>query len=243
MLKKFLLAASIIAMPAVASAADMAVKAAPYIAAPAYNWTGFYAGIVGGGGMAQMSSPSYYYPYYYGNITDQGWGGTFGGTVGYNFQSGNFVFGIEGDISWSGLKVDNHDNYYGGGYYGTKGSWDAIATIRGRAGLAINNTLAYVTGGLALVDVKQQWCYSGVNGCGSYGGVYDVANKGWQTGFAAGAGVEHAITNNLRFKAEYLYIGLPNKSQTSPYAAQYNYGAVNFSSSAHLGRIGLNMNF
>ena len=124
-----------------------------------------------------------------------------------------------------------------------QGRWDAIATARARAGLAISDTLLYVTGGAAFVDVNQSWCYYGLAGCGAYGGAYDVINKGWTVGFAAGTGIEHAITKNLRVKAEYLYIGLPNQLRSSPNSVVNGYGPMTFSSSAHLLRVGVNWGF
>jgi outer membrane immunogenic protein len=248
MLKKFMITASIIAMPAVVQAADMRMQTkAPAYAAASYNWSGFYAGVVGGGGLYQQSTPSYYIPdpqYNIGNQNDHGSGATFGGTLGFNVQSGNFVYGIEGDYSWSNLRISGHDTYPGLSYNGVKGGWDAFATLRGRAGLAVNNsTLAYVTGGLAFVNVNQAFCYYGIAECGRDAGNYDIINKTWVTGFAAGAGVEHAFTNQFRLKAEYLYVGLPSQSLRGPYSVENNYPGQRFSSSAHLLRLGLNMNF
>jgi outer membrane immunogenic protein len=245
--KKHLLAgAAVLAIAAAtsANAADLAVKAPPPYVAPAaaYNWSGFYAGIVGGGGIYQQTSPAYYYNDGY-NVTDQGHGFTVGGTLGWNAQSGNFVYGIEGDISWSNLKIAGHSNYSDYDYYSNRGSWDAFATLRGRMGLAVNSTLAYVTGGLAFVNVNQQFCYAGLSACGAYAGYYDFNNKTWQTGFAAGGGVEHAFTPNVTFKAEYLYIGLPNKSVTNQYTIDGGYTQPAFASSAHLFRVGLNYAF
>ena len=67
--------------------------------ADAYNWTGFYLGLNGGYGFGRSefngTLPS--------GSFDAG-GGLFGGTVGYNWQTGPLVFGLEGDIDWSGMR-------------------------------------------------------------------------------------------------------------------------------------------
>src|SRR5215467_12272774 len=77
-----------------AAAADLAV--APSLAASALTWNGFYLGLAGGGGRATgrqdfdggLSS---------GDFSQDGW--IFGGTLGYNWQPGTFVVGVEVDIS------------------------------------------------------------------------------------------------------------------------------------------------
>ena len=100
-----------------AMAADMAARA-PYVKAPPpaaiYNWTGFYIG--GFGGYASEDS---------GNPKMEG--GFAGGTIGYNWQAGNIVYGLE---------------------------VDALGTARGRIGFAVDKVLFYGTGGYAWVDNK-----------------------------------------------------------------------------------------
>ena len=86
-----------------ANAADLAhrqrmpTKAPAY--EPAYNWTGFYVGINGGGafGNSDLSNAL-------GSTSYDLSGGLAGGTVGYNWQAGRLVYGLEGDGDWSGLK-------------------------------------------------------------------------------------------------------------------------------------------
>src|SRR5690348_10241423 len=88
------------ATTAPAAAADLA-RRAPYYPAPApvyapvFNWTGFYIGINGGGGFGSSNWDSTGSR----NVS----GGLIGGTVGYNYQFGQVVVGIEGDIDWSGI--------------------------------------------------------------------------------------------------------------------------------------------
>ena len=91
----------------VANAADMPTKMpvkAP-IVAPAYNWTGFYIGAAGGWGWGRTN---------HRDLTatpfDRGpWnidGGILGGTIGYNWQMSQWVFGVEGDGSWAHIHKD-----------------------------------------------------------------------------------------------------------------------------------------
>ena len=95
-MKKVLLAsACLFALAAPASAADLAARPytkAPVAVASVYNWTGFYLGIVGGGAWEDANSPRMQ-------------GGFVGGTAGYNWQTGNVVFGIEADGAWADVNA------------------------------------------------------------------------------------------------------------------------------------------
>jgi outer membrane immunogenic protein len=159
---------------------------------PAYSWTGFYIGINGGGGFGNSNfldpvlgnSGSF-------NIS----GGLIGGTVGANYQFGQFVLGIEGDGDWQ-----NFDGTTGNGscaFVGceTKSNW--LATVRGRAGYAWDRVLFYGTGGAAFANVQ------------AAAGVFPFQSS-TQTGWTAGLGVEYAFAPNWSAKVEYLYVGLPN---------------------------------
>jgi outer membrane immunogenic protein len=92
----------------VARAADLPMKAAP-VPAPIYTWTGFYVGLNAGYGLAEdpfrqtiatvglIESSSIN-----SRVTPNG--AIAGGQIGYNFQSGHAVFGVEGDFQWSGQR-------------------------------------------------------------------------------------------------------------------------------------------
>ncbi|MEO1703340.1 MAG: outer membrane beta-barrel protein [Pseudomonadota bacterium] len=204
-----------------------------------YDWAGFYGGAVVGGGLYTGSSIGSYYSDYY-QVALSEWGATGGLTVGANIQRGSVVAGVEADFSWSGLGYEPHTTYYDPSYYETRSDWNYLATIRGRVGLAVDNSLIYATGGLAFADVNHQWCYDGAGECGT--DVYDFASLGWKTGFAAGAGVEHAIRDNFTIKAEYLYVGLPSQlDHNENYPASGGYNPGSFESSAHMFRLGANV--
>lgn len=177
------------AAPAVA--ADLSVaplyKAPPApVVPPAYNWSGFYLGANGGGGWSTSHWDSI--------GSTNGSGGVVGGTAGLNWQTGHAVFGIEGDIDWSNVKGTNTSAACPAGCT-TQNDW--LATVRGRAGYAFDRVMPYVTGGLAVGDIKAST--PGFAGASQ-------TNAGW----AAGGGLEFALSNNWTAKAEYLHVDLGN---------------------------------
>ena len=80
-------------------------SAAPALAADAPNayapWAGFYAGVVYGGGASTVNSSQT------ASRSVTGWGQTSGAVVGYNFQTGRYVYGAEGDLSFHLLRPDD----------------------------------------------------------------------------------------------------------------------------------------
>jgi outer membrane immunogenic protein len=173
-----------------ARAADLSVapiyKAPPQVTAPAYNWSGFYLGVNGGGawGTSNWDSASSF------NVS----GGVVGGTAGINWQMGHAVLGLEGDVDWSNLKGSATSLACPAGCT-TSNDW--LATVRGRAGYAFDRFLPYVTGGLAAGDIKA--ATPGFAGA-------TQTNAGW----TVGGGVELALTNNWTAKAEYLHVDIGN---------------------------------
>ena len=180
--------AALMAAPIVAQAADLPqpYKAQPGVIAPAYaNWTGFYVGINGGYGFGKSDwdIPA---------VSPKPAGGVAGGTIGYNFQTGQWVWGAEGDFDWSGMK---NSVTCGLGTCETKNDWLGTARVRlGYAGW--NNWLPYITGGAAFADIKADNSLSGT-----------TASK-TQIGWTAGLGVEYALRSNWSVKVEYLYADL-----------------------------------
>ena len=151
----------------------------------AYNWTGFYFGANGGGGWGHSNWST--------NATGIGLGGgQVGGTVGYNRQLGNAVFGVEGDIDWSGLNGTSTTIGCPGGC-SISDSW--LSTVRGRVGYAFDRVMPYVTGGLAVGDIRA--ATPGLAGGTS-------TNAGW----TVGGGIEFALPGNWTAKAEYLRVDL-----------------------------------
>jgi outer membrane immunogenic protein len=171
-----------------AQAADLGL--APLYKAPppvstTYNWTGFYLGANGGGGWGDSHWQGI------GRVDLSG--GLAGGTAGYNWQFGQTVLGFEGDVDWSGLKGTTASATCPGGICSTSDTW--LSTVRGRAGYAFDRFLPYVTGGLAVGDIR-------ATAPGFAGG--SATNAGW----TVGAGVEFALPGNWSAKAEYLHVDL-----------------------------------
>ena len=174
-----------------AEAADLSVaplyKAPPAPPpSPAYNWSGFYLGVNGGGGWGHS--------YWDSSATGMGLsGGLAGGTAGYNYEfSNNVVLGLEGDMDWANLKGSNTTALCPTGC-STSDSW--LSTVRGRLGYAFGGVMPYVTGGLAAGDIQ-------ASSPGFAGATADRA------GWTAGGGIEFALPGNWTAKAEYLHVDL-----------------------------------
>lgn len=214
-MKKLLLSSVALAGLTVgAMAADLPSRRAPapFVAVPVFTWTGFYIGANAGYGFADDNTTrSISFPA--GSIVNSaGTNGVVtlggngnnrdgfigGGQIGYNYQIGSIVIGLETDAQYIdfGRRAGNFGN---GGYtfVGATGiafappaaalqfrnnSNDFFGTVRGRIGFALDRILVYGTGGLSYTED-------------------DV-------GYAAGGGVEYAFTPNITGKIEGLYVSL-----------------------------------
>lgn len=203
-MRKILLSTvALVAMAGVASAADLpSTKAAPvYIPpAPVFTWTGFYMGVEGGGDFRN----------YHDNWTGRGLnkdGGLVGGVLGYNWQMGNFVVGLEGDAAalLSGNQAWTYDRFGNGvQVYNNTLNGDYAAAIRGRVGItAFDRALLYVAGGVAFGDVKYNYYSPAIGGPG-------ISATQDRVGWTIGAGVDYAMTPNWIMRVEYRYVDLGN---------------------------------
>jgi outer membrane immunogenic protein len=116
---------------------------------PIFSWSGIYVGINGGGafGQSNWSDPVF------GNTGDfDVSGGLFGGTVGANYQTGPWVFGVEGDWDWTSLSGTTFNGSCAFVGCTTQSNW--LATVRGRTGWAWNRVLFYGTAGAAFANVQ-----------------------------------------------------------------------------------------
>ncbi len=184
---------------------------ATYVPPAAYvddtGWAGFYAGINGGyawgngggtigysGGVADGDASSRAQPQ----------GGFGGGQLGYNFQSGHFVYGLETDFQ-GGMIGDRIGGLSAlGGDFSDREKVDWFGTARGRLGYSFGRTLFYGTGGFAYGDVHEHASITeGVN-------TASLHSSGVQTGYTVGGGVEYKIAPNWSLKGEYLYTDLGN---------------------------------
>jgi len=218
-MRRFTLAlAAVVALGVTAaSAADLGQRPV-YKAQPApiaiYNWSGFYVGGHLGGawgredirdnitGLTGKTDPS----------------GFLGGAqVGYNWQVGQWVFGIEGDWSWTNA---DGDAAIPGAIVKSEYNW--FSTLTGRVGYAVDNWLWYVKGGAAWADVDY-----------SIGGVKVGENR---NGWTIGGGLEYGLTPNWSAKLEYNYLDFGKDSIAAPIGVQAD-------TQVHLFKAGLNYRF
>jgi outer membrane immunogenic protein len=188
---------SLLGMAGSASAADLPVKA-PVAVPVVYNWTGLYLGAHAGYGWGDVSSHSTVF----GAVTSHNASGGFaGGQVGYNWQIGIWVLGVEADASWADL---NGSAPCPNPLARCASETNTLASVRARVGWATGAFLLYGTGGLGYASTE----YSALriaNGLPDPGsaGVY-TADR-W--GYTLGAGVEYGLTQNWSVKLEYLHYG------------------------------------
>lgn len=224
MKKIFLASACLLTLTGAASAADLAAR--PYTKAPlsvasVYNWSGFYLGIVGGGAWEAASGDP------------KMKGGFVGGTAGYNWQTGNVVFGIEADGTWADVSATATGATVVPGFgvvsATASSKTDAMGTVRGRIGYAVNNVLFYGTGGYAWIDNKITLSALGVS----------VSDSKWHSGWTVGAGVEAFFAPQWSVKGEYLYRSLGSENYFSSLGTPLASGTVNF----HTVQVGVNYHF
>jgi outer membrane immunogenic protein len=203
MLRKILMSTVIIfGAVGAASAADLpTMKGPPAYMPPApppiFTWTGVY---VGGQVGYQWGTSDISDPYDYTSLSPSGVTG--GAHIGYNYQFGQFVAGLEGDVN--GASYHGSNTGYSGIGYSTREDIDG--SIRGRVGMAWDRALIYATGGVAFANFQNTY-----NGFGSY----DSTNTG-RVGWTVGGGIEYAIDNNWSIRAEYRYTDYGHFSQYSP---------------------------
>jgi outer membrane immunogenic protein len=209
-------AAAAAAMPA-AQAADMPIKAPRYVE-PAASWAGWYIGANAGAAWqnTDVDVSNSIQTFSFSNTVFIG-----GGQIGYNWQRGNFVFGLEGDISGVGGKNST------GSYQALQSEIRWLSTVRTRFGLAVGDTMAYMTAGLAIGSVKN----SLVEGI-SY------SSSKTKVGWTVGGGVEHMLNRNWTIGLEGLFVDLGRSTLNFNKSS-----SLRFSNQAVIGRLKLNYKF
>jgi outer membrane immunogenic protein len=268
-----------------ASAADLPPRPAPVfkapvvVPAPVYNWTGFYIGIHGGGAWADKKwedtstscIPVGGYSLISGACGDQGShkakGALGGGQAGFNLQAGNFVFGIEGQWSWSSLKGSNSRSVngvinFGGGndglslLTGLSTRVRDLGTIAGRLGVVVGTSgavLLFVKGGGGFADDKFTATTTG--SCDNTGNCNSNPDftatwtgKQFRWGWMAGGGAEVKLTQNVSVKAEYNFLDLGRRDVTltgeicTPTCTSSS-RTFSIDQNIHLFKVGLNYSF
>jgi len=213
-------------------------SSAPVSVRPPANWGGVYVGFTAGGGIANgdFLDPDCFTC---ANTRFQTGFESAGALIGRNWQWGSVVLGLEGDFS--GLTVDSSRDFAlnTGGLAGTvKYKFDMFSTIRGRAGVAVDRGLIYVTGGVALGHFDSLTSL----GTPPVPPFAISSDDAWHAGLAAGVGMEFMIAPRLIMHAEYLMLAFPDVlTQFTPAGGVNPCGIcrMNYSYSANLFRAGL----
>lgn len=250
MRKLFAAAALIAVTSASASAADLGPRytKAP-VMAPVWSWTGFYIGGHVGGGWSDgdaTATVAGFGPFDTARLGGNGSGVVGGGQIGYNWQfAPNWVLGIEGDISGTGIRKSSAAPItLGGGPIGAAFTHEAdrnidwMASVRGRFGYAADRWLVYVTGGAAWADINYR---TNLTGFGLFNsGNFNTTKSGW----TVGGGAEYAFANNWTARLEYLYydFGSEAVSNVSVVAPPLAYNTT-FSTKVNVVRAGVNYKF
>jgi outer membrane immunogenic protein len=234
-------ASTLAATPVVA--ADMPIKAPVYRATAAYDWTGLYLGLNAGYSVGRHhSSDVFVQP---GNTPDTSQAFTVGpagflggGQLGYNWQSGNWVAGVEGDWQWTGQKdticISGCNRPGGlGSFLFVEQKLDWLATVRGRLGYAQAGSLWYLTGGGAWASVKE-------NDSKAFAVATAASFSDVKGGWTLGGGVETLVGGNWTAKIEYLYVNLGGTTHSFVYVPFPATQTVRTDVRDHIIRVGLN---
>jgi outer membrane immunogenic protein len=269
-MKHFLMATTALfacALAGNANAADLVSHRPPsaYVEPPAFTWTGFYLGAnagygwnTGGGNeycidnLGALNGPTCQALPPGVSGTSKGHGALVGGQLGYNWQSGRVVYGLESDFDAAFIRsntgVNGPFSGIGGGLALPPGVFtssldlESLGTFRGRLGYAfIDRLLVYATGGLAYGEAKASSLFTSPVTATNYVGSTEKFRAGW----VIGGGLEYALTNSWSVKLEGLYydlgkitdIGYEVPPTFVPVPYQHN---VAFNVNGAIARVGLN---
>lgn len=236
-----------------------AQRVVPLPIAPVMTWTGFYVGGHLGGFWSDInhktsqSGTGYFIDANAADInqignTDLDPDGFQGGIqAGYNLQSGNVVYGIEADLRWldgDGSRTITREYPAGApATYTLKNSADIdwLVTVRPRIGFASNQTMVYLTGGLAIADISARNSFTD-----DFVALSTTNGSATEYGWTLGGGLEYAISNNWSIKGEYLYVDfgdLDTRSSTLNFNNNEVFAFRNDDFSMHVLSAGLNYRF
>jgi len=194
-----------------ASAADLPArtytKAPPpaYVAA-VYDWSGFYIGVNGGWGNVNnfwtLQTPVGTSP----EGGTNGNGGTVGGQIGYRWQSGPMVFGVEAQGNWANLSGRNTSVALPNAGFDNSSNLDAFGLFTGQVGYAWNNLLLYAKGGAAVTDTQYSDLVTGTSAVVATG-----SDTRW--GGVVGAGLEYGFAPNWSAAVEYDHLFMGNNTE------------------------------
>ena len=214
--------------PIAATAADLQ----PYRAPPpvVWSWTGFYVGGHLGVGWGHKNWSDPFPGAIFGDRVNVS-GAVAGGQIGFNYQVGAFVWGLEADAAWARLEGSN-TCFAGVGGFNCTANVKSLGTVAGRLGYAIDRTLLYVKGGAAWVNDDYSLRSIGAVVVGS-----SVNKWGW----TIGGGIEHALTSNWTVKAEYNYMDFGSSTVSFAFAPPFN--SFSIDQRVHVAKLGVNYLF
>ena len=189
-------AAAFVGSAGLAAAADLggSYKDEPIASyGPSYSWAGLYAGASAGFGTGDTQSTVEGF-----SIADYDVNGAiYGAHLGYNFQRGNFVIGVEAGIN--GTDLDGSESFLGPVLVSER-ELDWYATAVARLGYASGKTLFYGFGGVAWADVTTRVSSIFLS--------ESIESEDTHVGWTAGLGIEHAISDNFSVRVEYSHVDL-----------------------------------
>jgi outer membrane immunogenic protein len=232
---RLLATAAMVVLSGGAYAADMGVptKAPAPIPLPIPSWQGFYIGGDVGAGRLNATAVATD-PNSFGTCAARATAcstsatGFVGGVdVGYDWQDRYFVYGVAADWTWTGLK-HTVTSRSGVTLSSFQAKVDWLASFRGRAGLAVDNTLVYLTGGVALAELKSSFSFT------DNGGLQNTQSvSATRAGWVAGVGLEHKFGPNWSGYTELRYydFGHESGSQTAgtrsiPYGSEFTHEVI-----------------
>ena len=210
MKKILLVTASLIALGATAPAVAADLAARPYTKAPAmiaavYDWSGFYIGANGGWG---SSRKCWDFLPAAGGVAPEGChdatGGTIGGQVGYRWQAGTWVFGVEAQGNWADFKGNNVSVF--NPLFRNESRVDAFGLFTGQIGYAANNVLLYVKGGAAVTSDRFRSFTTAGNVLAS------TTSDDTRWGGVVGVGLEYGFAPNWSVGIEYDHLFMQDRT-------------------------------
>lgn len=195
-----------------------------------FSWTGFYVGAHAGAGMDYSDFSNPYGPTLFGDEVRSP-GPFIGGQFGYNYQDGQFVYGVQADVTWANLAgtatcmqpahaIPALGATFVGGAFGAtcQVNPDFFGTVTARGGLALGpqgRTLVYGKGGLAWIHNQDEMGLNNIlTGAGPTNAL--SSSNGVQVGFTLGAGLEYAMNRRWSLGFEYDYLNFGGDSVATP---------------------------